>query len=500
MKLRDKILILLFVSGMFLRLYDLGRIPSGLYLDETQYGLDAYSILKTGKDVYGHFMPLAFQSSGYYPPLYTYTLVPFLYLFNLSAWAVRLPAVFSGILTVFFLFLLSKKLIKDEESYVPYIATFLISFSWLHIHLSRVAFLGSFGVIFLLSGSYFFLKGLASGKYFFISCILFGLSTFAHYGYQLISPAIFVCLILIYRKYVSKSFNLLFIFIWFFIMTLNIIAHFKYNAAFRVNELATSNLILVIKEYFGTFSFKFLFILGDHYKLNNPFNKGVLPLSLLPFLIIGLFKLVGLKKQGLFILGYLLIVPIPSALGGLGQHAVRNSALLIPLFFVSALGVEYFFKFKYFRILFYLIFVFFICETFFSLKYYFSDYAKDSSFLWGNSQRQAIHFASSNSNEYENIIFTDYYNVMLTYWAFEKNVNPQEVQEAITKPELFQLVPSKNLHGTHFLSLEQGIDKYFVKTIRGKNLVIDTTNYFIDNRFKQFDMEITNSFRYLEIK
>lgn len=500
MKSRNKILILIFVVGIFLRFYDLGNVPSGLYLDETQYGLDAYSILKTGKDVYGHFMPLAFQSSGYYPPLYTYTLVPFLFLFNLSAWSVRLPAAFSGVLTIFFLFLFSKKVINDERSNVPYIATFFISFSWLHIHLSRVAFLANFGVVFLLCGSYYFLRGLEKSKYLLISTILFGLSTFAHYGFQLISPAIFLCLILLYWKNIDKRRIPVLVFVWFLVIALNMVAHFRFNAAFRVNELATNNVILIIKQYFATFSFKFLFMSGDHYKLNNPFYKGVLPLSLLPFLIIGLLKLRGLKKQGLLILSYAIIIPIPSALSGLGQHAVRNSALLIPFYFVAAVGVEYFLKFKYSRILFCLIFAFFIFETLFSLKYYFFDYAKESRSLWGNNQRQAVQFASKYQNAYENIIFTDYYNVMLTYWAFEKKVNPQDIQETIGKPELFQFAPGKNLQGTHFLSLEQGIDKDFVKTIHGKSLLIDTQNYFIDKRFRQFDEYNAHLFQYMEIQ
>jgi hypothetical protein len=51
----------LFVSTA-LRVYNLGEVPNGLTVDEADMDYNAYSILKTGKDVYGRKLPLFFQS------------------------------------------------------------------------------------------------------------------------------------------------------------------------------------------------------------------------------------------------------------------------------------------------------------------------------------------------------------------------------------------------------------------------------------------------------
>src|SRR3990167_4572763 len=97
--------IILFAS--LLRLLSLNRLPPGLFLDEVLHSLDAYSLIHTGKDIYGRFLPLAFQSSGYYPPLFPYILAPFFLVLPLSTFTVRLPAALSGISALGFIYLLA---------------------------------------------------------------------------------------------------------------------------------------------------------------------------------------------------------------------------------------------------------------------------------------------------------------------------------------------------------------------------------------------------------
>jgi hypothetical protein len=91
-------ILLLVVVGLFLRTYRLDAVPASLYWEEVALGYDAYAILHTGKDAHGHAWPVtAFVSFGdYKPALYFYAIVPFLPLFGLSAWAVRLPSALAG--------------------------------------------------------------------------------------------------------------------------------------------------------------------------------------------------------------------------------------------------------------------------------------------------------------------------------------------------------------------------------------------------------------------
>ncbi|MBU4431115.1 hypothetical protein KKB16_03350, partial [Patescibacteria group bacterium] len=61
------ILLLITLTAFFIRIYKTNSYPPLLW-DETAIGYNAYSILKTGKDEYGEFLPLIFKSFGDYKP------------------------------------------------------------------------------------------------------------------------------------------------------------------------------------------------------------------------------------------------------------------------------------------------------------------------------------------------------------------------------------------------------------------------------------------------
>ena len=240
--------IVIFIFAAALRLLKLSQLPPGLYLDEVLYGLDAYSILKTGKDIYGHFLPLAFQSSGHYPPLFIYLLAPLFLFLPLTDWVVRLPAALSGIAAVLMTYFMTKKLFTTKIAVLS--CLFLTFLPW-HIHLSRVAFLGSFGIAFLILASYLFLQ-----NHITLSLAVFALSTHIHYGYKLLAPTLFVVLLWLHRKRIN--------FIDYLIIAATIISHFisirYYNALFRVTALSLTQLPQMISEYLKAFSPQFLFI------------------------------------------------------------------------------------------------------------------------------------------------------------------------------------------------------------------------------------------------
>ena len=57
-------LIVIVLLASFLRLWQLGEIPSGIHADEADTGYSAYSILKTGKTQYADFNPLMFTEEN----------------------------------------------------------------------------------------------------------------------------------------------------------------------------------------------------------------------------------------------------------------------------------------------------------------------------------------------------------------------------------------------------------------------------------------------------
>ena len=59
--LKNWILISIIVLASILRLYKLDKVPVSLFGDELDVGYHAYSILKTGRDYSGNFLPLHFH-------------------------------------------------------------------------------------------------------------------------------------------------------------------------------------------------------------------------------------------------------------------------------------------------------------------------------------------------------------------------------------------------------------------------------------------------------
>ena len=408
-----------------LRLFKLGQFPPGLYLDEVLYGLDAYSIINTGKDIYGHFLPLAFQSSGYYPPLFTYILAPLFLVLPLTAWVVRFLAAISGILSVVFIYLLTKKLFENCKLKIENLSALLLAFLPWHIHLSRVAFLGSFGIAFLIFASYLFLQ-----NHITLSLIVFALSTHIHYSYKLLAPSLFLILLLLYRRRLN--------YLNYLIILVTLFSHFisirYYNALFRVSELSLARLPQITFEYFQAFSPRFLFISGDHNPLLNPWGRGQLPLIFIPLLILGFYQFRYLKVSSrLLILSWLLLAPLPSALAGQGTHAVRNSPMLIPLILIAAPGITTIFS-KH-KLAGFLVIGLVIVNSLSFLRFYTRDYPAISTQLWGQSQRDFVNHLDSS----QPVTIPDKFYVNLAYYAFEFRLDPRQLQQAIVTRRLGNL-------------------------------------------------------------
>ena len=91
--------VLIAVIAIWTRLYQLDSLPISPYWEEVALGYDAYSLLNTGKDHHANPWPiLAVESFGDWKPSgYFYAAVPSVALFNLSVFAVRLPAALAGL-------------------------------------------------------------------------------------------------------------------------------------------------------------------------------------------------------------------------------------------------------------------------------------------------------------------------------------------------------------------------------------------------------------------
>ncbi|MDE2591026.1 MAG: hypothetical protein KGL95_15320, partial [Patescibacteria group bacterium] len=60
------IITMIFLFGSFLRLNRLAEVPVQVYWDGAAFSYNSYSILHTGRDEYGIFMPILFRSFNDY--------------------------------------------------------------------------------------------------------------------------------------------------------------------------------------------------------------------------------------------------------------------------------------------------------------------------------------------------------------------------------------------------------------------------------------------------
>jgi len=144
-------------SYLFLtRLYKISQIPPSLYWDEASIGYNAYSILKTGRDEWGEFLPLHFRAFGEFKlPVYIYSVVPWVKLLGLNVWAVRLPAVLYSLGVIILVYVLAGKI--AGRKWVGFLAAFILTLSpWFFIF-SRTGYEATAGLFFFLLGTYFLL-------------------------------------------------------------------------------------------------------------------------------------------------------------------------------------------------------------------------------------------------------------------------------------------------------------------------------------------------------
>jgi 4-amino-4-deoxy-L-arabinose transferase-like glycosyltransferase len=156
-----KIYLILVLAAVF-RLICLGSNPPGLSWDEASLGYNAWSIVLTGRDEHGRFLPHdAFVAFGdYKPPLYIYAAVPFVKLLGPTALAIRLPSALAGILAVLLTYLFASRLflfwgggLKDKAELIGLAAAFLLAISPWHLQLSRTGIEANLAATLVLAGA-----------------------------------------------------------------------------------------------------------------------------------------------------------------------------------------------------------------------------------------------------------------------------------------------------------------------------------------------------------
>lgn len=472
MKKNQLILISIIVLGTILRLFYLGKIPNGLYSDEAAYGYNAYSILKTGRDEYGSFLPLTFKSFGdYKAPLYIYFMVPFIQIFGLNEIGVRASSVLLGLGIILLTYFCTDELFKNNK--VALISAFMSSVTPFALQFNRMAHENNLSLFLILLGLLFFIKSLKTINYILLSFPTFGLSMYAYHDARLIAPILIVILTFLYRKifwaHKKKILLAIAIFGLMIIPIINLIGwgnslnRPKYitimgdlGTELQVtkernedgnnkslisktyhNRLVTTSLNFV-NNYFKQYSIEFLFINGDPVKIYNTVNNGLLLQFGIPFLFIGLFFIFRGKKENrkvLFV--WLLLTPVPTALTKFVPSASRMFIAMPVLIIILSYGLYKSVNYpgrlgRYFKYIFPILLIM-------NMSYYLHNYYVNTPLRyareWHYGVKQVMDYVKENNLKYDKVWLSK--NVWgYIYPLFYLQYSPQNYQPQAKLSEL----------------------------------------------------------------
>lgn len=169
---------LVLLLGIYARLYMFGSVPGDINQDEAFAGYNAFTLLHHGADSYGYRLPVYLTAWGSgMNALESYLMVPFVALFGLQVWSVRLPMVLVGILSLVAVYFMVRRF-SNEKTAIG--AMLLLAISPWHVMLSRWALESNLAPGFVLFGIFFFVKGLSSPKFLIPAAAFYGLSLYAY--------------------------------------------------------------------------------------------------------------------------------------------------------------------------------------------------------------------------------------------------------------------------------------------------------------------------------
>jgi len=493
------ILIAIVLLAIFLRVNRLDYLE--LFGDEIDAGYQSYSLLMTGKDYKGQLWPTYVQSfSEWRAPGLMYATMPFIKMFGLNEWGVRMGPAFFGVLGIigFYLLLGVLKINKTIRLW----AIFLLAISPWHIQYSRAAFELTLLSSLIIWGSYFLIKGIVSKRniFIFMSGFLFCGGLYTYSTANILVPLICLLSLIIFKASKKQVSVLL---ITGLLLSSPIIYQIIFgHAADRFGTLSLLNNKQIIAEvndyrnaaqdsliskilynkvtmagkrvafnYSNAFGSNFLFNEGDVTFRHSLHKVGNLYWVELPMIVLGLIYILKEKKissGSKWLLGLLLISPMAASLTYDGyNHASRLFLLVFPLSLLAGFGLGRIKK--PLRILLLII----ILAEFINYQYYYWNFYKNESWRWWHTgYKEAMTYIADNNQEYKMVLMNNTYEPALVRFLFWNKSDPQKVFALSDKM-------TGKIEGFEGFCLEEKFCFVNFSNLLKTNNLLDNTLYFI---------------------
>lgn len=454
------LLTLILFLFLFTRLYKINEIPLSLYWDEASIGYNAYSILKTGRDEWGEFLPVHFRAFGEFKlPVYIYSVVLSESFFGLSEVAVRIPAILFSLISVLLTYSLGKKL-SGEKSVGLFSAFLLTLSSWFFIF-SRVGYEITAGLMFYLLGVFLMFNYYKSVIFSVLATICFILSLYSYNSFRVLVPITFIVMTF-FVSGADKPFKkrLTYILISILLFSISLIPVFKvliFDAGFgRVQSFAVfptikqvydiegnprlqiiydrsndgninigERFLTLFKNYFIHLSPDFLLFKGDRNLRHQQFGFGQIYMLDLIFVSFGIFYIIKTRRKLLYIPLLLFILNLlPASLFKESPHGLRSLSVVPFICIISAFGIQYLHKIikvSYF-------FVIFAYLLFFGnyFWHFINVYPVDSAHEYQYSYKQIYTRYSDQFVNYDQIVISNQYAQPYIFALFYLKIPTEE--------------------------------------------------------------------------
>jgi 4-amino-4-deoxy-L-arabinose transferase-like glycosyltransferase len=429
-KLQKQLFILIIAISFFVRFIGLSQVPPALNRDEAAIGYNAYSILKTGRDEHGQFFPLTFKSIGDYKmPLYIYATVFPVAFFGLNEFSIRFWSAFAGGASVIIIYYLVQLLLTETRfkpatiGRVSLAAAFFLALNPWAVFYSRVAFEANLSLALFLTGLYCFLKGFKTNLFFYLGLGLFLLAFLTYSSSLIFIPPFFAFGLLIWKNKLFQKKRLLPILLFiilavFIFKSVGAVSSQKSNITifsdptiinyynttrtqiYQVNRFLARTwwnkkvffLRLLTENYLKTFSPRFLVLEGGLHPWHR--NPGVGNFYFIE-IILALVGIWWLWRSPIpswlkwFLLVWLLLAPLPSAITIDAPHSTRSLYLLPVLLIFASFGLVFLWqKLKTKRLILALIIFVYLINMVYAAGHYLKLYPQElaSSVPWGLKQ------------------------------------------------------------------------------------------------------------------
>lgn len=368
-------LLLIIIIATFLRFYNFGNVPPGLYPDEAMNGNNALESLSTG-----HFKIFYPENNGR-EGLFINIQAFFIWLFKVTEpWVLHIPSALFGIFTVLGIYFLAKELFKSVS--IGLLSSFFAATSFWLINFSRIGFRAIMAPFFLVWGLYFLLKSFHSlntklcALFTLLAGIFYGLGFHSYIAYRVTPLLILIVLIYFLIRSIREKWQKKFWLITLLFMIVTIAVFLPLGIYFLKNPqdfLGRTSQISVFSAQSGSASggsssyaiiknltdntiktFGMFNVTGDFNWRHNYAGRPELfwPVGILFIIgiilgLISIFKKSSLNKlPALTIFAWLIIASLPVVISNEGlPHALRAILMAPATFILAGLGGVWLYEF-----------------------------------------------------------------------------------------------------------------------------------------------------------